>query len=434
MVQVITNQKAWIALLLGTAAVVAGPAAKAAPVESPEVEAQFQEGIQALQEERLKSAVEAFRNILDADPSLNRVKLELALSYYRSLRYEDAQQLAQEVLDDPLTPPEVRVTVLAFLAQVKRDSERYGQKHEFTPYVSFGVMHDSNINVGPANQNIRIGDIDASLTDQSVKQSGNAGVLRAGVGHLYQSGKRVELGERTGMLVWQSAADLYWRKYHDYGDYDIAVASVSTGPAVLLLRHWRASLQLRSEYLNLGHHTLGWFNSLNPSITWQFTNAELNWDMLYTHRYYERDIDSGREGDYLATGLNYGRYMNNRRVALTGGARVIKFLADDDQYGYKGFQITAGISTETYKNGSAYARGRYGYYDYDGKDPTYDKAREENEYIVTLGLSHEYNEPEDLLKGWVANLYWERTENDSNIGQLYSYKRYQTMLSISRNF
>jgi len=431
MVQVIRKEKFRIGLLL--AAIVVQPVC-AAPTENPEVEAKFENGMQALADEKLKSAIEAFQNILNADPGLNRVKLELALSYYRALRYEDAQQLAKEVLDDPLTPPEVRVTILAFLAQVKRDSERYGQKQQYTPYVSLGIMHDSNINVGPANANIRIGDIPATLDPDSVKQSGNAGVFSAGLNHLYQSGKRVELGERTGMLVWQSAANLYWRKYHDYDDYDIAVASVSTGPAVLMLNHWRASLQLRSEYLNLGHHTLGWFHSLNPAFTWQLTNAELTWDATYTHRYYARSVDSGREGDYVATGLSYGRYMNNRRVALTSDARLIKFLADDDQYGYKGFQLGAGISTDTYRNGSAYARARYGYYDYDGKDPTYDKARQENEYVLTLGLSHQYNEPGDLLKGWVANLTWERTENDSNIGQLYSYKRYQGMLSLSRNF
>jgi hypothetical protein len=236
------------------------------------------------------------------------------------------------------------------------------------------------------------------------------------------------------MLVWQSGADVYWRKYHDHGDYDIAVASVNTGPAVLMLRHWRASLQLRSDYLNLGGHALGWFNGVNPSITWQFNQAELNWDTVYTRRFYHKDADSGREGDYVATGLNFSRYFNNRRVATTTGARAIKFFADDDEYGYKGFQISAGVSTDTYKNGSAYARGRFGYYDYDGQDPTFDKAREEKEYVVTLGLSHQYNEPGDLLKGWVANLYWERTQNDSNIGQLYSYKRYQGMLSLSRSF
>jgi tetratricopeptide (TPR) repeat protein len=406
----------------------------AAPAENPAIEAKFKQAMQDLQAEKLKSAIEAFQNILSADPSLNRVKLELALSYYRALRYEQAQELAKEVLDDPLTPPEVRVTVLAFLAQVKRDSERYGKKHELTPYVSAGIMHDSNINVGPTNANIRIGDIPATLTPESLKQSANASVLEAGFNHLYQSGKRVEFGQRTGMLVWQSGADVYWRKYHDHGDYDIAVASLNTGPAVLMLRHWRASLQVRSDYLNLGGHALGWFNGVNPSITWQFNNAELNWDTVYTRRFYHKDADSGREGDYVATGLNFGRYFNNRRVATTTGARLIKFFADDDQYGYKGFQLSAGISTDTYRNGSAYARGRFGYYDYDGKDPDFNKAREEKEYVVTLGLSHEYNEPGDLLKGWVANLYWERTQNDSNIGQLYSYKRYQGMLSLSRSF
>ena len=432
MVQVITKNKFCLGVLLGVS-LMAQPAV-AAPTEDPAIEAQFQQGMQALKDEELKSAIQAFSNILSADPELNRAKLELALAYYRSLRYEDAQKLAKEVLDDPLTPPEVRVTILAFLAQVKRDSERYGQKHEFTPFVSAGIMHDSNINVGPTNANIRIGDTPATLTAGSLKQSANAYVGNVGFNHLYQSGKRVELGQRTGMLVWQSGANVYGRKYHDHGDFDIGVVSVNTGPAVLMLRHWRASLQLRSDYLNLGGHALGWFNSVNPSVTWQFNNAELNWDALYTRRFYHKDIDSQREGDYVATGLNFGRYFNNRRVATTAGGRLIKFFADNDEFGYKGFQVNAGISTDTYKNGSAYARGRFGYYDYDGKDPLFGKAREEKEYVATLGLSHEYNEPGDLLKGWVANIFWERTENDSNIGQLYSYKRYQGMFSLSRSF
>lgn len=402
--------------------------------ENPEIEAQFKEGMEALKNDKLKSAIEAFRNILSSDPEVNRAKLELALAYYRSLNYTEAEQLAQGVLDDPLTPPDVRVTVLAFLAQVRRDSEEFGKKHELTPHVLAGIMRDSNINVGPANANIRIGDIPLSLTQSSLKQSANAYVLEAGADHLYQTGKRVEVGERTGMLLWQSGANVYSRKYHAYGDFDILVASLNTGPAVLMLRNWRASLQLRSDYLNLGSASLGWFNSVNPSITWQYNNAEINWDTIYTRRFYHKSIDSGREGDFVASGVTFGQYFDNRRVAATAGGRVIKFWADDDVFGYKGFQVSAGISIDTYRNGSAYARQRYGYYDYDGKDFLGQNAREEHEYVSTIGLTHEYNEPGDLLKGWVANLFWERTENNSNIGQLYSYKRYQGMLSLSRNF
>ena len=408
--------------------------AAAAPKEKPEIEDYFEEGMAALEDDRLATAIEKFRNILVIDPSLDRARLELALAYHRTLRYDEAERLAQQVLDDPLTPPDVRVTVLAFLAQVKRDSEIYGQKNQFTPFVMGGFMRDSNVNVGPTTADIRIGDVDQTLTQQSLKQADNAYVLNTGIDHLYQSGKRVQIGERTGMLLWQSGASAYSRQYNNASDYDMVVASLNTGPAILMLRHWRASLQLQTDYMTLGDKALGWFHSVKPSMTWQQTDSEFTWDANYTRRFYHQDIDKEREGDYLTTGLSGGRYFDNRRVVVSAGARVIKLFADDDQYAYNGFQVNTGVSTDTYRNGSAYARAQYGYYDYDGEDSIALKAREEHEYIATLGLSHEYNEPGDLLKGWVANLFWERTENDSNIGQLYSYKRYQGMVSLSRNF
>lgn len=408
--------------------------AAAAPKENPEVEAGFKEGMEALQNDRLETAIRHFKNILEIDPNLDRAQLELALAYYRTLRYEEAEKLAQEVLDDPLTPADVRVTVLAFLAQVKRDSEVYGQKHQFTPFLTGGIMHDSNVNVGPTDQNIRIGDVDGTVAPESLKQSDNAYVVNTGISHLYQSGKRVQVGERTGMLVWQSGASVYSRQYHDASDFDYVVATLNTGPAILMLRHWRASLQYQADYLTLGDKALAWFHSAKPSMTWQQENSEFTWDATYTHRFYHQDIDKGREGDYIDTGVSGGIYRDNRRVVLSGGARAIAFFADDDQFGYNGVTVNVGVSTDTYKNGSAYARQSYGYYAYDGNDPTFDKDRDDHEYVTTLGLLHEYKEPEDLLKGWAVNLFWERTENDSNIGQLYSYKRYQTMLSLSRDF
>ncbi len=421
-----------LAVAIAVLCLPAGVAAE--PKENPEIESSFEEGMAALKDDRLETAIRHFKNILNIDPSLDRAQLELALTYYRTLRYEEAEKQAQKVLDNPLTPPDVRVTVLAFLAQVKRDSKVFGQKNRFTPFLFGGIMHDSNVNVGPVDQNIRIGGEGAILTPQSLKQSDNAYVLNTGINHLYQSGKRVQVGERTGMLVWQSGANVYSRQYYDASDFDLVVASLNTGPAVLMLRNWRASLNFQSEYLTLGDKALGWFHSVKPSMTWQQTNSELTWDAVYTRRFYHQDIDKGREGDYFDTGVSGGLYFDKRRAVASGGARAIAFFADDDEFGYTGFQLNAGISTDTYRNGSAYARQRYAYYSYDGQDPTFSKDRNDREYVTTLGLVHEYNEPEDLLKGWSANLFWERSENDSNVGQLYSYKRYQTMLSLSRSF
>jgi len=433
MIQVKTMTKLCVSAVLG-GILLATTASVRSAEENPENEALFNEGMGALEDGKLKSAIRAFGKILEGDPELHRAKLELALAYYRSMRYENAEKLAQGVLDDPLTPPEVRVTVLAFLAQVRRDAAQFKKKHNFSSIASAGIMHDSNINVGPSNANIRIGEIPLTLTQGSLKRSDNAGVYNLGVDHLYQTGKNIDVGETSGLLMWQSSASVYYRDYNRFSEFDLGVASLSTGPALLVLRHWRASLQVKTDFLSLDKEALGWFTSVNPSITWQFNNGELNWDAIYTRRYYNRNIDNGRKGDYLATGMTAGRYFDQRRVSVTAGGRLITFIANDDEFGYNGAEVSAGISTVTYRNGSAYARQRFAYFDYDGKDPLGQKAREEKEYRSTLGLSHEFNEPGDLLKGWVANLFWERTQNDSNIGGLYSYTRYQGMVSLSRRY
>ena len=98
------------------------------------------------------------------------------------------------------------------------------------------------------------------------------------------------------MLVWQSGGSVYWRRYHEENDYDLMVATLNTGPAVLMLRKWRASLQLRSDYLTLAGHALSWFNTLNPAITWQFNNGEFTLETELTKRKYHRNEDDGREG------------------------------------------------------------------------------------------------------------------------------------------
>ena len=409
------------------------PGASIAAADDPELEAQFRAGLEALKDDRLKAAIRAFSTILDRNPQLHRARLELALAYYRSMRYQEADRLAREVLDDPTTPPEVRVTILAFLAQVKRDSEQFGKKHEFRPFVSLGVMHDTNVNVGPTSQFLQIGDVTLTLTNGSLGQSDNAYVLNAGMDHLYQSGRHVDIGETTGMLVWQTGVSVYRRKYNRLHDFDLGILSVSTGPGVLLLRRWRASLQVQSDYLTLGGGALGWFNSLTPSITWQFTNGELNWDAVYTDRRYRRRIDQGREGGYAATGVTLGRYLNQRKIVATAGARLVNYNADDDQYSYDGYQLTLGASVDTWPNATVYARGRFSNFDYDDPDATFLKTRDEKEYRATVGLTHEYKGADDLLRGWLVNLFWERTFNDSNVSA-YTYKRYQLMLNLSRRF
>ncbi|HKK13930.1 MAG TPA: hypothetical protein VKA14_04645, partial [Gammaproteobacteria bacterium] len=224
---------------LGLLSVQARAEQASTPAKDPN-EILFEKGMKALRDDRLVSAIEAFRTILSNAPDLHRARLELALAYYRSLAYEKARKAAERVLKDPTVPPNVRVTVLAFLAQVKEDQKRLSVKNHFTPSISFGLMYDSNVNIGPISDVVQIGNQSLVIAPGSRPKSDSATVFSAGLVHRYQPGKRFRAGQRVGQFLWQSEVDLYHRAYFSEHDYNLSVLSASTGPAWVVPRHWRA--------------------------------------------------------------------------------------------------------------------------------------------------------------------------------------------------
>ena len=400
------------------------------PAVVDESEVLFGQGMEALEQDRLRSAMKAFQSILSLQPGLHRARLELALAYYRALDYAEARAAAQAVLDDPQTPPEVRVTVLAFLAQVNRDEAMFNVRHEFKPSISLGVMHDSNVNVGPSTDIIE--ELPgATLNVGSLEQSDNAVVMTAGIAHRFQPGKTYPAGEQTAAFLWQSQANLYNRAYSSEDEFDLTVATASTGPAWIVLRHWRTSMTLNVDRIWLGGDELAWFYSLNPAVTWQFNNGELTWDATVTQRRYDEHSDSGREGTYKATGLSLGHYFNQRKVAGQLGARLTDFTADDDQFGHGGYELLAGVIVKAWPGGSLYARANFRDVEYDGIAAGFTRARDEEERRLAAGFQHDFRA--GRLDRWVLSGGIQYTDNRSNIS-IYDYDRRQVMLSLGRTF
>ncbi len=399
-------------------------------------EALFEEGMQALENDRLQSAMKAFQSILSQQPSLHRARLELAVAYYRSLQYAEARKLAQTVLDDPQTPPEVRVTVLAFLAQVQKDEAAMAVRHEITPSISAGLMYDSNVNVGPSSDIVE-GNPLLVLAPGSQAQSDNALVLAAGVAHRFQPGTTYQFGEQTASFLWQSQASLYNRAYNDMDDFDLTILTGSTGPALVVLKHWRANLALNVDRIWLGGSELAVFTSLNPAVTWQFNNGELTWDATVTDRSYDNDAptaqggDGGREGTYEATGITAGRYFNNRKVAMQVGAHVLNFNADEARYGNDGYEMLAGVIVKAWPNGTVYGRANYRDVEYDAIEPGFAEARDEQEKRLTAGFQHDIKS--GYLEKWTVNGGIQYTDNKSNIS-IYEYDRRQITLNLGRTF
>jgi len=396
------------------------------------VQRDFDAALAAIEQQRLRTARQRLTSLLAANPSLSRARLELARVHYLSRDYADARREAQQVLDDPNTPPAVRATVLAFLAQIDADERRFAPRHLWSPSVYAGVMYDSNVNIGPGRDVIDIGGIDFTVAPASQETSDWAGVLDAGIAHTFNPDGRFDWGETQGDFLWQSELNGYYRGYIDETDFNLGVLTARTGPAWVVPGRWRAYVALQIDQIFLGDDDLALFTSLNPGIAWQIGDDwEAGLDAFITDRNYSGSDEDGRDGDYQSGSLTVGRYFRERSLLVQAGASYYNFNADAEFLSYDGPEVFAGIISQAWTNGSVFARAGYRWYDFEGVEPLFNEPRDDDELRVTAGFQHDYRE--GWLERWSLVGSWTWTDNQSDVA-IYEYDRHQVSLGLSRGF
>lgn len=419
---------ATLALCLGAAA----PSPAEAQATATSVQQEFDAAMEAVEQQRLRTARERLTNLLAANPSLSRARLELAKVHYLSRDYADARREAQQVLDDPNTPAPVRATVLAFLAQIDADERRFAPRHLWSPFLYAGAMYDSNVNIGPGSDVIDIGGLDFTVAPASQETSDWAGVFEAGITHTYNPDKRFDWGETQGSFVWQSQLDGYYRAYIDETDFNLGVLTARTGPAWIVPGRWRAYVAVQADQIFLGGEDLALFTSLNPGIAWQLGDDwELALDAFITDRNYRGSDELGRDGDYQSGTVTLGRYFRERSLLVQAGASYYNFDADADTFSFDGPELFAGVISQAWTNGSVFARVGYRWYDYEGVEPLFNVPREDDELRAVVGFQHDYRE--GWLERWSLVGSWAYTDNESNV-PIYEYDRHQVSLGLSRSF
>jgi len=118
-----------------------------------EIDALFAKGMRLREAGDYEAAIAAFKGVLSSEPSLGRARAELAVSYLRALNYAEAKAEAEAVLADPNTPETVKFNIEYFLSELEKQSK----PHVFTPYITFGLGHDDNINAGPSSSTLQHG-------------------------------------------------------------------------------------------------------------------------------------------------------------------------------------------------------------------------------------------------------------------------------------
>ena len=392
----------------------------------------YKEGMYLREEGDLLSAIEAFNSILSNSPSSQRVRLELAVTYYRAQNLEEARKNAQQVLDDPKTPPNVRVSVLAFLAQIKQSQALLVKKrHIWKPSVAIGFLTDDNVNVGPNSDVVLIGGTIIPLTAASLPRSDSAVTLQASLDHRWQSSGPVKIGNSLSRFVWQSRAAIYRKDYQDEDAYDLDVLSLGTGPAWFIAKRWRANINAQADLLRLDGNRLATYVGLTPSITWQLRNAELTADAVIQDRDYKRPTDTGRDSTYKRVGAYAGYLIKGGKIALQGGVRGFDNDADNNRYSNDGTEVFVGGNWVAWNNGSVFARVGQKDIEYDGIEPLQTINRDERERRYVLGFKHDFKKT--FLNKWTMSGNVSRTRNTSNVS-IYTYDRDQAGITLSRSF
>ncbi len=398
-----------------------------------DIQQRFDDAMQAIDEDRLVTARRTLEDLLAEHQYLKRVRLELARVAYMTYDYDEAERLAQQVLDDPDTPPSVQTTVLAFLAQIREDQKNMTKRHSWTPSIYVGTLYDTNVNFGPSRDIIDLNGIPFNVTPDSQPTDDWAAVINPAIAHTYNPGKTFTAGENTGFFVWQSQANAYYRRYFSEDDFNFGVLTMRTSPAWIVPGHWNAGIGLQGDQIWLGDSSLAWFTSLNPNVTWELSqDTALTLDSFITQRHYWRDEDEDRDGWYKWAMLSVDHFLNDGKVTLSGGIGYADFDADNNRFSYRGPEVFAGIGVNAWQDGSVYARVRYKKYDFEGEEPGFGVSRDDDEYRFTLGFQHDFRS--GIMHDWSLIGDWTYTDNKSDDVQIYEYDRDELNLGLSRAF
>ncbi len=407
-----------IAVIISTGVAVANAAEVVDPGEFDQQQL-FEQGMDAREQGDYISAIEAFQTILSNRPKLQRARLELALTYFHTFDLEKARREAKAVLDDPATPPKVKLTILAFLAKMKAAKAapgKLGLRHTWVLTLTLGLMHDDNANIGP-------GDYRTTIPLNIPPRKDNAKVVDGGVSHSYRMQRTLNTGGQPAFLYWQSRANIYSRSYSDESPYNYDVLSLGTGPSVVA-KGWRTNLNAQMDLARYGSEKLFIFVSINPSVTWQFPQTELTLDGQWADRNYKQSGYEGYDSKYRALGLSLGRMFFDKIVSVQGGVEIFDENAEDSQFSNDGGELFIGANWSAWSSGTIYVRASR-------EERDYDQGRDDHEREAEIGFNHTFTGK--LMKDWILSGNYIRTRNNSD-ENFYQYDRDRVHVSIGRRF
>jgi tetratricopeptide (TPR) repeat protein len=400
--------------------------------ETIDPEALFAEAMQYREDGELFRSIEIFETILSNQPDLNRARLELAVSYHLTRRYEQAKEQLTKVLNDPNTPEAVRLSITAYLAQLSGDIKASANRSKSSLYLSAGLFTDSNINLGPDSKTIG-GDVLFPLAQ--VKSSHGAQFL-ASFSNRSRASKPLEISGNIVDFEWLTQATAYNKSYtadSSDSDFDLSVLSLSTGPALIRNKSWRTAINFKLEKILFGNDPYAFFLSFNPLFTYSLTpSLEITIENTTTVKEYDDSVlNAALKGTASIWAIDIAQFYSKQNIGLQAGAKYHDNGAETLARHYTGTEVYLGGQMPAWKDARAYLTISGRNYKYQGIDTNFTEIRDETETRAVLGVNHNFKSGK--LKSWTLNAQTSYTDNDSNL-DAFKYDRTLFEVNMRRYF
>ncbi len=422
----------WKPFITGLVAATFMQAAMAQDTYNPEiqfVESLFQEAMQYREDGQIYKSIQLFETIIKQQPDLNRARLELAVAYHMSRRYEHAKEQLTQVLNNPDTPETVKLSITAYLAQLSSDIKSSKNRSTSSYYLSAGLFTDSNINLGPDDRSL------TQLSSSAFEEDGSGAQLALSFAHRSRGRELLEVGDSLLDFEWLSQATLYNKAYGSgESDFNLGVISLNTGPALFSKKSWRAALNFKLDKVYFGNKPYAEYLGINPVFTLNATdNMEITVANTTTKRTHEKEADQGLDGSQTNWDINISQFYHRKQIGIQAGFKHHDNGASANKLHFTGGEVYIGGQLPVWKNARAYltlSSRDYHYQAPDGIESTTLK-RKETERLVIMGVSHDFRS--GALKSWSVNAQYSYRDNESNI-DAFSYDRGILELNLRRYF
>ena len=369
----------------------------------------FLYGLIAMARKDWQTAIARFRAMVIRDPTLPRVRLDLALAYFQARQDGSAAYHFRQALGDDSLPPAARARALAFLDTIRR-------RRSWSLNGGIALVPDDNINAATSARLVQLFGFPAQLSEDARQTSG------VGVSAFVSGGYEARLSPDIRFRI---NTGLYTRTYEE-NQFNDRTLTLRAGPR-FIFEDFDLRPELTGRFRELGGEIYSRAAGLSLSSDWLIAPAwQLNAGVTAKRISYESFLGEGRNyGVRLGVSHAFGRATLLRadtsfrretvsREAYSWREYSIAFLAARELP--RGFVVSAGPSHRWRRYG-----GRLPAL---GPDPRFDRT-----LAGQIKASNRHIE----LFGFMPEITIRHERRSSNL-DLYDYKRTVAKIGVVRSF